>query len=136
MQLTWGHSHCLNAQNSKGSTLIAIIDVKILCFQVIPDPGQSDNESGQWTNLKIVEREFENSTKMEEVVNLILSFIFCKICFFCFEYTFRLSSVLYGPCSGTLCVILLVCLLLFLLAGHHSCMGKICQILKTQSYEL
>ena len=74
---------------------MAIIDVKILYFQVIPDPGQSDNESGQGKNLKIVERKLENSTKMEigslekmaEVMNLILSFIFCKICFFCFEYT-------------------------------------------------
>ena len=56
---------------------MAIIDVKILCFQVIPDPGQSDNESGQWIKMKI-----ESFAKLEEAVKLILSFIFCKVCFF------------------------------------------------------
>ena len=48
---------------------MAIIDVKILYFQVIPDPGQSDNESGQWIKMKI-----ESFAKLEEAVNLIFEF--------------------------------------------------------------
>ena len=55
---------------------MAIIDVKIFSFQVIPDPGQSDNESGQWIKMKI-----ESFAKLEEAVKLNLSFIFCKVCF-------------------------------------------------------
>ena len=97
-------------KTQKDQLSLAIIDIKILYFQVIPDPGQSDNESGQWKILKIVERKFENAPKMKvESFEKFKKFISCKICFFCFEYNFRLSSVLYGHCSGTLCVIVPAC---------------------------
>ena len=63
---------------------MAIIDVKILYFQVIADPGQSDNESGLWINMKI-----ESFAKLEEAVKLNLNFIFCTL------FHFNLSVNMY-----------------------------------------